>query len=120
MSEHIAAFCMDLEANCCVLHRFGSQLLRSAWIWKLIAASCTKLEAHCCAPQRFCKHLAAFRIDSEANLLPLPPPDAGRQRALGGWVYGDYTLQGLCCKGYAAGPMVQGLCCRGYAAGAMS
>ena len=28
-------------------------------------------------------------------------------------------LQGLCCKGYAAGAMLQGLCCRGYAAGAM-
>ena len=29
------------------------------------------------------------------------------------------VLQGLCCTGYAAGAMLQGLCCSGYAAGAM-
>ena len=28
-------------------------------------------------------------------------------------------LQGLCCRGYAAGTMLQGLCCRVNAAGAM-
>ncbi len=54
----IAAFSIDVEATCCVLHRFwgniaalcldsGAKLPRSASILKHIATFCIDFEAHC-------------------------------------------------------------------------
>ena len=47
------AFCFDLVPFCCVLHRFGPVLLRSASIWCRFAAFCLDLMLFCCVLHRF-------------------------------------------------------------------
>ena len=45
--DQFAAFCTDLGSICCVLQRFGVDLLRSATIWCRFATLCNNLGSIC-------------------------------------------------------------------------
>ena len=52
-ASRIVVCCIDLGLNCCVMHRFGVKLLRSASIGGQTATLCIDCVPNCCVPHRF-------------------------------------------------------------------